>query len=774
MALDAFVVSSVVLAVLFGLNYTDGTNLIDYFEWQSGSGPPLYCPDRCTAVEDPGRCCACGALPCWDLQQNSTNTSVTCGVTKEMLYIERTNVHGVVYVVNPFPADLYELTVKQDFLIKIPGNICDFASSLVKLDLSFNKLVDISPLKCLTELDTLHLDYNLIKEVDNTTFSNMTKLRVLTMRGNKLENMPPNLIKTGDRNVFTVDFSSNQFLYKVDITNIFREGIFCVLDMSETVSNQIVNELNHRANQSAFHGPGEINFERSEISFFPNITAVGLNWNSHNVLGRIRIDESSIRCDCNIYPYATASLTEFLTYWDNLATFTCNSPDKMKGENLTSILMERQFDKLTCDLENCPYQGLCHCIDNPDANKIIVNCTNAGLDEFPDEMPVGFWDNKNIHLILVGNKIKEIPNRYYMDRLVGLDLRRNYLSVANPNAVRNIFCPVNIEDQRLTNLIQEFGVKDPNNFEFGNNPFKCDCTNLWIRDWIRVGNALKRLRCELNDGRVMWAENVTSDVLDCNIDIIPVVPIVVSSVVVISLILVIAGLWYIFKYDISVYTRKWTRRQPRRRVCYDAFISFCEDDNDAFTFVKDYLRPGLRCAGYTMFTPWFNMHYSGDRDAAVTENIEHCSNYIVVLTKAFLHDYNGMFEFDCIWKNFKSDKCTQIVLINLDFLESKEIKDKRIETFRRTNTDISFRDRNDTLLGRLKDRLGAPRVRHECQLQRSDKCVEHQRSNDRFNDLREVRETYITRQHYVQQLEKDAYSRHYFSMPVHKRMHNKI
>ena len=787
---------------------TQGLNITGYFEWIPNPGPTLYCPERCRSDDNFERCCACNSFQCWDVP--NVNTTAVCGVTKAALYLETIDVLGDVNVVNQEKADIYELVSTHGRLIQIPGNICDFASSLVQLDLSFNSLVDISLLKCLTELDTLKLDYNLITKVDNTTFSNMTKLRVLTMRGNNLQHMPPNMLKTGDRNVFRVDFSLN-YLDTVDVTNIFRESMTCVLNLSHSSVNSLVNELGFRMNQSVMHGPCDILLEHTSISTFPNFTAVGVEFKEVTscFIGRISIDESSIHCDCGLYPLLTAWGKDAGRFWPNLdnTNFTCDSPDRMKGISTKDILEKKMFDKLTCDLENCPYRGICHCIDKPDANKIIVNCTNAGLEEFPDEMPVGFWDNKNIDLILVDNKIKEIPNRYYMDRLVGLDIRGNYLSVANPNAVKNIFCQVNIEDQRLTTLIEEFRGKVPQNIEFGNHPVKCDCSNLWIGDWIRVGNALKRLRCELNDGRVMWAEDVSTDLLECKIDIIPLVPIVVPSVVVISLILLIIGLCYIFKYDISVYMRKWTRRQPIRRVCYDVFISLCNDNRDAFMFVKDYLRPGLRDAGYTMFTPWFDV-VSGHRDIAVSENIEKCSNYIVVLTKDFLEDYNGMYEFDCIWKNFKHDKSTQIVIINLDFLKSKEIKDRRIEAFRRTNTDISFRDRNDTLLERLKDRLGAPRVRYDHHSQLPDRSVgppkptfkgsvknsiyvsersmtsqeplQHledessdgqRRPNGRLRDLRELIQTNMASQESLQQLDKDAYMRHYFSMPVHKRLH---
>jgi len=761
---------SILGGLLWFVHLTTGVNITGYREWIPSQGPTLYCPDDCWTAFSPEYCCACDSYPCWDVP--NINTPVVCGLTKADLYLEALNLLGNVFVVNPVKADIYELVSTHGRLIKIPGNICDFASSLVKLDLSFNSLVDISPLKCLTELDTLHLDYNLIKEVDNTTFSNMTKLRVLTMRGNNLENIPPNLIKTGDRNVLTVDFSYN-FIDTVDVTNVFREGVTCVLNMSYSSTRTIVNEIGFQMNQSVMHGPGDIILEYSSIPVFPNFTEYGIDWRdmASCFSGKISVDQSTMHCDCNLYPLITVHGKEGGRFWPNIdeQEFICSSPERMKGESLTSIIKQETFYKLTCDLENCPYQGLCHCSDKPDVDRIIVNCTNAGLDEFPDEMPVGYWRNKNIDLILVGNKITEIPNRNYMDRLVELDLRRNFVTNTNPTAVKDLNCPVNVKDQRLTILVLEFSTKDPKKFEFGNHPVKCDCTNLWIGDWIRVGNALKRLRCELNDGRVMWAEDVTSDLLDCDTGIISEIVVVLSAVVLLTLIFLVPGLCYIFRYDVMIAKRKWSRQQPKRPKSFDVLISFCEDNVEAFLFLKEYVIPGLQGDDYTMFIPWFDV-LSGDRDIEVSKTIEHCSNYIVVLTNDYLQDYKCVFEFDCIWKNFKSDKSTQIVIINLDFLKSKEIKDKRIEAFRRTKTDISFRDRNDTLLERLKDRLGTPRVRNESHFQRPGRVLKPKLSNGRFHGVTEVRTTSLTRQELMQHLEKEEQIRRYFSMPVHERL----
>jgi len=206
----------------------------------------------------------------------------------------------------------------------------------------------------------------------------------------------------------------------------------------------------------------------------------------------------------------------------------------------------------------------------------------------------------------------------------------------------------------------------------------------------------------------MWAEYVTSDLLDCNIDIIPVVPIVVPSVVVISLVLLVAALCFIFRYEIMIGMRKWRRQRIKDRVCENVFVSFFERDMDALLFVGNYLKPGLIGAGYTLNIPRFEGMATEDE---ISVKINRCIHYVVVLTKDYLDKYEGRFEFDCIWKNFNSNRSKQLIIINLDFIDSKSITDKRINSFRRVEKDISFRERHATLLARLKERLGVPLVK---------------------------------------------------------------
>lgn len=744
-----------------------GISIPGYYQWSPSTGQRLFCPTFCQAREEPDRCCACEASPCWNIAQN---VSQVCGTSISNLELEYVNNLGEAVLIAPVIADIYRLISTHGSLTKVPRNICSFSNSLVEIDLSYNKLKTIELLKCLQAIDTLHLDNNLIDHVDNQTFTNMSTLRLLTLTNNRLDNLEPNVLKIGDHNIMLVDLSLN-YMETVDVTNLFRPGVFCNISVQNSSTETLTNELGYVLDKNNTCGPGDVLLEHSSISHLPNFTDMGVDFKELPLYfkGRIRIGSSSLRCDCNLYPFLTSLGTEAGKYWPNVdhQTFICNSPEHMKGVNVTDIIAKSQYDKLVCELENCPSfrRNRCHCLDMPHDNKILVNCTAVGFQEFPEEMPFGFWNNVNIDLLLVDNNIKKMTDRNYYNRLVSLDLSGNFIEHTSSSAVEKIHvkCPINMSDQRLETLVSKFENKNPLMINFGEHPIRCDCSNLWIGDWIRVNNGHDRLRCAVKERGVISAEKVTASLLDCEKKQIDPALIAAPSIAVITLIILISGLCFIFKYDIMITMRRFKIKNSSGVFMHDVFISFCEDNEDAFFLVQKYLRQGLEQAGYTCFTPWFDIP-SGERDNTCTEAIENSQNYVVVLTNDYLEDFNTFFEFDRIWKNFRTNILKRIIIINLDNMNANKMNDKRLNAIQRTTPDISFKDRHTTLLDRLKVRLGSPASRPESN-------TINDPTNDKLKLEPHIQGTLSKSNNSRNlQLEFDLKYQEYFRKPVHERL----
>lgn len=708
MIVNLFVVGSIVSGSAFAYNCPDISDS-GFFLWQQGSGPEIYCPTWCCSTKYPDRCCACEGSPCWLL-----NNSTLCDdVSKAVLFLEPINNFGETVLLSRNSSDVYHVQNTGAFLPDFPTNVCDFASSLVFMDFSYNRISDLTGIDCLFAIDTILLNFNLIKTVTNTTFRNMRNLRVLSLRGNIIENLPPNAFRLTDHNIFTVDTSQN-FLDTVDITNIIRPGPFCLANMSNSFIIEITNEIQYEV-KHVTQGPGDIDLNNSGIKKYPNFTEVGINSDtiSSIVSGDFIFDSGSLLCDCSLYPFVYAEgLSQVWRNFDK--NFTCIAPEQMAGVNLFDVVEKKEFEKLTCDLQNCPFYGVCHCTDIPSANKVVVNCTGAGLTEFPDDMPVGYWNNRNLDLILVDNHITEIPNRDYINRLVNLDLRGNLISSAQGPAVEKLTCSVNMANQQLYTLTSEFRLKDPNLITFGETPVSCDCTNLWIGDWIRFKEAFGKLLCAIPGGRTVPAESVTDASLDCEEELIPVAKVVAPSATAVAFLLILIIFCFIFKYELLIAVRKFRKKQQEisdREI--DVFVSFCESNDSVFDIFFKYIESGLRKAGYSTYIPCRDVAPGCDLEDVLASAIKNSRNYVILLTKDYIiQDAQTAYEFGAIWKNFIQDKSTQIIIINLEHSEPRDVSDRRLKAFLRIKADLSFRERDDQLINRLKVKLGSPRRPH--------------------------------------------------------------
>jgi Leucine-rich repeat (LRR) protein len=65
--------------------------------------------------------------------------------------------------------------------------------TLVRLNLSFNKIVAFPDLRRLTALCILHLSSNRLSSVDTPSFAGLTKLRELTLNGNTIDALPDSI-----------------------------------------------------------------------------------------------------------------------------------------------------------------------------------------------------------------------------------------------------------------------------------------------------------------------------------------------------------------------------------------------------------------------------------------------------------------------------------------------------------------------------------------------------------------------------------------------------
>ena len=673
-----------------------------YYLWSYGEREKLYCPDSCKREDFPEECCSCMARPCWEFDKTR------CSIAN--VNLEYLDIFGTSIVI--FNNISSELIHTEGYLTRIPENICEMKAQLRKVDFRHNLIASISLLKCLTSLDTLRLDFNLIKYVENTTFSQMKDLRILTMSHNLITKLEPNTLIIEGGNIPIIDLSNNPKMDSLDFSNIFRPGPFCTLNFTNSSIEFITNEL-EIVMDKVIHGPGDILLEHTDLGSCINFTSVGItNMGDFGkyISGAVKIDSSSINCDCTVFPILSSLGTGSVEYWKNLESFICSRPESVKGLNLTEVAMTGNYDELTCDLSEkhtCPHY-LCHCIDMPSHDKVLVNCTGVGLETMPDDVPIGAWNNIKVHLILADNNISVIDARKYYDRLIYLDLSGNPLSVYTKEAAGSIRAPINIENQVLVDLPPILQHRDPNMITFGPNPVTCNCSNTWIGDWIRLKKGYNRLNCSV-DGSIMPAEDVYEHSLNCDKYTPISLPLTVSLTIGgLSAVLFGIGLIFYFHLEIVVLKRLFFRKQfSEESHKIDVFLSFYEGRDDVFRMVRRYIKPALTQAGYSVFIPWLDIQYGACRDDTITVASNQSVNFVIVLCDKYTEDYNSAYELETIWNSFKADNAKQIILINYDDVDSSEIRDNRLRALSRIRS-LDFKIRNSELVNRLIGKLGKP------------------------------------------------------------------
>ncbi|XP_060570662.1 uncharacterized protein LOC132728951 [Ruditapes philippinarum] len=681
-----------------------------YRKWApvNNSRDDMYCPDHCyNNPDEDERCCCCEAVTCWQLDPTA------CNVTIGQLYVEYKDIYGSALFIPSGNHTLYEAVHRNGRLTKFPDNLCDFADSLVTLDLSFNRIKDISSITCLKKLDTLRLDSNKITELSNETFSDMKYLRIVSMSRNYIETLDPNTIQKKNGNILVANFSFN-ILESIDITNIVRPGPFCEINYEGCEIATETNVLNYVMHENNIHGPGNIILRNTSTDSFLNFSSLGVHDFSKlgfYFKGQFDFDDSDIACDCKIYPVLADLGKDAARYWPRLDidNITCRTPEHMKGRNLNSIYKTQSFGDLTCDLPNCP-KG-CTCTDTPIDDEIKVVC--KGLTSMPDFTPVGYWNNDRVNLDCSdpSNEISHFPNKEYMSRLVSMNLNGNDIRTIDNSAAENIGEGVHIDisGQLLKYLPDSFRKLNPNRIIFGTNPVECNCDNVWIGDWVRNNRAHGNLKCSTSKGLVP-AEDISSDFLDClaTVTVPYFVPVLLGLVFLLLFTFIVLS--YYFRYEILLLKRKlFDKKAKPDDFEYDAMFSFSEDNMEVFRWIERGIMPALRREGYSVFVPFYDISFGSKKEDHLTEGINKSRNYVVFLCSKYLCDESSVQEFEILWKQFYSNASKNIIVVNFDNFSSSEIKNKQLSAFRRIEDDVNFIDREIKILERMKQRIGPPR-----------------------------------------------------------------
>ena len=163
----------------------------------------------------------------------------------------------------------------------------------------------------------------------------------------------------------------------------------------------------------------------------------------------------------------------------------------------------------------------CKCYTDNRERALVANCSFLGLSEVPSNLP-----NYTNWLFLSGNNIyslsENVSSLPFLSFLTTVDLSQNNLHHIS-DKIFNLFThcySLDVSNNNLTTLSENVqNIKSLKNLKISGNTFRCQCNNLWIRDWLKrseITNDYPNVTCDWPSGERIYLDHLDEEDLDCS------------------------------------------------------------------------------------------------------------------------------------------------------------------------------------------------------------------------------------------------------------------
>ena len=302
------------LHIVIFAEVTSSTNLDipGYFKWshENVESQFLYCKNCCIEEDACTRphfytepitiCCTRRSKPFWNFPEYENLT--------KQLSLKYTDSFGQGSIISR-PEKRFNYYVLDSYngnMSSFPENICRYPN-LVKIKIVLHKLEKITDLSCLKNLDTLYLDYNYIKYISASTFSQLPYLRFLSLSFNMITYIEPGTFKYTPRSLSRIYLDNNQ-LKSIDVSNLALCYFFDFIDLSRNSISIVTNKLNWTGflpDQPI--GGGTIKLRYNNFSTVPHLSELGFPDIFSVLRGTFNygldIEHNQWNCDCRAFAY---------------------------------------------------------------------------------------------------------------------------------------------------------------------------------------------------------------------------------------------------------------------------------------------------------------------------------------------------------------------------------------------------------------------------------------------------------------------------------------
>ncbi|XP_052100724.1 toll-like receptor 8 isoform X3 [Mytilus californianus] len=709
-----------------------------YFRWEHPSiaSKFLFCMQCCKKLpfekgscfpvmymnnnRDSAACCSTiKSKPFWEFRKYS--------YLKGDLFIEYNSLIGFAKIVSKNKYQLYDLEHHHGFLKEFPDNICNFPT-IVRMDLSWNRIQFLPSLECLQSLDSLILSDNKIKRIDASSLASLSNLRQIDFSYNRIEYLEPGCFSYRPGSLLKIHLQYNN-IKSIDISDLILKHYFDFIKIFNNDLRTITNLKNNTGFVNGSIGGGLIQMMNNSFTNLPMYNTLGFSADDAlKIVFRYTIDVLYNKwiCDCKMWDGYLVMASQAMDQYYTLGTPKCVYPPHLKGYNIGYFRIKNHTaDLLICNItvkEKCPQR--CYCFDQPSKNRVVVNCTSQLYVSMPHVVP----DLSGLDIDLRHNKITFFKKHEYLERTIRIDLSFNVIVNIDPSiyGIQNILF-IDLRNNRIQTLHRELLLKDSCAIGFGKITVKCTCDMMWIKHWLdrqhAVNCSYSQITCETHESFINAALISKSDLCkDQNIER-SFMSYILLGVTIIS---VATGTFLCsqFKYEILLLLRNL---RSKRQIdisfhyrslnnvlvetddeTYDAYLSFDENNEIIRKWVVEDLIKYLESKGYKLCLPCRDFGVGMIREEEIRRKILKCKSYIVLLSEEYLEDHFANHEWKLIWNNFKHDRSKRIAIINYDIMESGCVKQRNMKAFLRLGFAIDFCNTDHQLMQEIIHKLGQP------------------------------------------------------------------